>query len=334
MTIYCALPALDPLRYERSPLHSDDRIWPEKNCYIDIWIEVLHALGMEPLAMAPFALALDFEGDQWTFFKPSHDELHELYGVDVQELTVWKPLLEHALEHLSSGRLISTEANAFWLPDTAGTDYGRNHVKTTIVINSMDPESQTLDYFHNAAYHRLSGQDYRALFRIDATPDLTFLPLYAEFIRVERARKMEPDALARTSCGLVQKYLGRRPLHNPIQRFGSRFADDLPALQAKGLDYYHLWAFAGLRQLGAAFELAALNLRWLESANALSALESAAAFEMISSTCKSLVLKGARAVNSRRPLDIGTPCEMMARSWDRGMQSLEQAVQATAHMHR
>ena len=49
--------------------------WVEKNCYVDVWIELLHALGLEPLAMLAFTVAVDFEGDQWTFFKPSHDDL-------------------------------------------------------------------------------------------------------------------------------------------------------------------------------------------------------------------------------------------------------------------
>ena len=123
MSRYEVLPGLDAARYQRHPLHGEDAIWAEKNCYGDMWIELLHALKLEPLASLPYTLAVDFEGDQWTFFKPPLDELRDLYGIDVQELTVWRPLLEHAVEHLGAGKLISTEADAFWLPDTAGTDY-------------------------------------------------------------------------------------------------------------------------------------------------------------------------------------------------------------------
>ena len=70
-----------------------ERAWAESNCYIDVWIEVLHALGLEPFAFLPHVLPVDFEGDQWTFFKPSHDDLFALYGLDVQELNVWRPLV-------------------------------------------------------------------------------------------------------------------------------------------------------------------------------------------------------------------------------------------------
>lgn len=317
-----AIPRLDPLTYKKSPLHADDRLWPEKNCYIDIWIEVIHALGLEPRAMLPFVLALDFEGDQWTFFKPAHGELHELYGLDTQELTVWKPLVEHAVEHLSHGRLISTEADAFWLPDTAGTDYRRNHVKTTIVLNAIDVDAMVLDYFHNTSFYRLEGEDFRRQFRLDEPHDPTFLPLYAEFIRIGRGEPKTGEALATASLDLVRRHVSRRPSDNPVRRFAERFQRDLPELQSRGLEYYHLWAFGSLRQLGAAFELAALNLRWLQESRVLPDVAAAAQFELISATCKSLVLKGARAVNAKRPLDIETPCEAMAQAWESGMQAL------------
>ncbi len=328
MTTLAAIPGLDPVHYQRSPLHADTVLWPEKNCYVDIWIEVLHALGLETRAILPFVVALDFEGDQWTFFKPPHGELYELYGLDVQELTVWKPLLEHAVEHLPAGRLISTEADAFWLPDTAGTDYQRNHVKTTIVMNAIDVEAQVLDYFHNASYHRLEGEDFRAQFRVGVPHDPAFLPLFAEFIRLERREQLAPSELARQSLGLLKRHLARRPQHNPVEKFATRFAAELPHLQEKGLEYYHLWAFASLRQLGAAFELAAFNLRWLQEHNALQAESAAADFQSISAACKSLVLKGARAVNARRALDVETPCKAMAEAWARGMSSLDAAVRS------
>ena len=119
--------SLDPAPYRPHALHGDGRAWVGKNCYVDIWIEVLHARGLDPTAMLAFTLAIDFEGDQWTFFKPVHDELRTLYGVDVQEMTVWRPLVEHIALHLGDGKLVSTEADAFYLPDTQGTDYRTQH---------------------------------------------------------------------------------------------------------------------------------------------------------------------------------------------------------------
>ena len=106
MTRLAVIPGLDPATYQRHFVHAEERTWVEKNCYVDIWLEVVHALGADPMAMLPFVVALDFEGDQWTFFKPPHDELRDLYGIDVQELNVWRPLLDHTLEHLAHGKLI------------------------------------------------------------------------------------------------------------------------------------------------------------------------------------------------------------------------------------
>jgi hypothetical protein len=316
------LRGLDPANYPRSVLHAESCVWVEKNCYVDIWIEVIHALGLEPRAILPFVAAIDFEGDQWTFFKPPHGELTDLYGIDVQELNVWRPLLEHALEHLAAGKLISTEADAFWLPDTSGTDYRRQHTKSTIVLNDLDLESRTLGYFHNAGYYRLEGEDFARTFRLDVPPDPTFMPLFAEVVRVDRVIRRPAAELVAMSRELWRRHLGRRPTRNPIRSFQARFERDLPDLQAKGLAHYHAWAFGTIRQLGAAFELAALNLKWL-TANGTAGLETAtAAFEQLANTNKTLILKGARATNSRRPLDGAPLFDAMASAWENGLGSL------------
>lgn len=317
------LQGLDPATYSRSILHADSCIWVEKNCYIDIWIEVIHALGLEPRAMLPFVAAVDFEGDQWTFFKPLHSELWDLYGIEVQELNVWRPLLEHALEHLGAGKLISTEADAFWLPDTQGTDYRRQHTKSTIVLNDLSLRERTLGYFHNAGYYRLEGEDFARTFRLDQAPDPTFMPLFAELVRVDRIVRRPATELAVLSRELWRKHLRRRPVSNPVRRFQERFERDLSTIQDKGLDYYHTWAFGTIRQLGAAFELAALNLKWL-SVQGEAGLETAgAAFEALSAANKTFILKAARATNSRKPFEGAPLFEAMAKAWESGLQALD-----------
>jgi len=320
-----AFPGLDPSIYSRHRLHGDDAVWVEKNCYGDLWIEFLHALSLEPLAMLPFTVAVDFEGDQWTFFKPSLEELRDLYGIDVQELTIWRPLIDHALEHLGSGKFISTEADAFWLPDTAGTDYRIKHSKTTILLANLDIEARKLGYFHNAGYFELSGQDFAQLFRLDATPDPTFLPLFAEVVRIDRLVRLAPEVLADRSWGLLKRHLARRPESNPLRRFGERFASDLPVLQANGLPYYHAWAFASVRQVGAAFDLAASNLRWQAGFGHPELLAPAECFDAIAQGSKALILKGARSVNSGKTFESAPLFEDMASAWDKGMGLLSAA---------
>lgn len=327
MTRLRVLPELQSDPYVRSSLHGEDCAWGEKNCYVDLFIELVHALKLEPRAMLPFTLAVDFEGDQWTFFKPQHSEMRQLYGIDVQEMNCWRPLIDHAQEHLAAGRLIAVEANAHWMPDTAGTDYRQNHVKTTIMLADLDVAQQRLGYFHNAGYYQLEGEDFRQTFRVDAAPDPTYLPLFAELVRIDRLARRPELELAELSRSLVKTYLGYRPAVNPITRFAERFGRELPVLHDKGLAHYHAWAFSTIRQLGAAFELAAANIQWLgevggpPQADALA--PAVASFQQISQGNKALILKVARAVNAKRQMDPLEVFGEMAKAWDTGMACLD-----------
>jgi Domain of unknown function (DUF1839) len=309
---------LDASNYARHSLHAEDRVWVEKNCYIDVWIELIHAIGCEPLAMLPFTLAIDFEGDQWTFFKPPHGELFELYGLDCQELNCWRPLIEHAREHLAAGKVISTEADAWWLPDTSGTDYRRQHTKSTIVLCDLDVDARRLGYFHNAGYFTLDGEDFARTFRLDIEPDPAFMPFYAETIRVDRKIVRSPDDLRAMSRELLKRHLARRPAQNPVDKFAARFTRDLPELQSKGLAYYHAWAFATARQLGAAAELMARYLEWLGGQPP----EAIAAFDTISTGAKAFILKAARAVNSKKPFDPSATFAEWSKAYDTALGAL------------
>lgn len=302
---------LDATNYRRHMLHADDRVWVEKNCYVDIWIETIHAAGLEPMAMLPHVVSLDFEGDQWTFFKPKHDELWELYGIDVQELNCWRPLLEHAQEHLGAGKLISVESDAWWLPDTSGTDYRRQHTKSTIVLNDLDAPARRLGYFHNAGYYLLEGEDFEKTF------EPPVMPFFAELVRIDRIVKRPEAELKAMSRPLLARHLARRPVDNPVKRFAERFARELPDLQARGLAHYHAWAFATVRQLGAAAELMALYLRWIDAHPT-----AAAAYDTISTGAKSFILKAARAVNSKKPFDPSPQFAEWAAAYDTAIADL------------
>lgn len=324
MNSISVIPGLRQASYARHALHGEGVIWPEKNCYADLWIELLHAQQLAPEAMLPFVLAVDFEGDQWTFFKPSHDELRALYGIEVSELTVWLPLLQHAREHLAAGKWISVEADAHWLPDTAGTDYHQAHSKTTIVLNEIDEAGERLGYFHNAGYYELSGEDFRRTFRLGQEDDPSYLPLFAELVRLDRRVRRPGDELRTLTRPLLATHLARRPDHNPVARFSQRFAQDLPALQDAGLSHYHRWAFGTVRQMGSAYELAAQCLDWLAPDGSLR--EPAAAFRRIAELSKTLILKGARTVASKRAFDTAPLLDEAASAWAQGMDGLQQVL--------
>jgi hypothetical protein len=319
---WCARPDFSPATLQGCALHSETRMWQEKNCYADIWISVLHAAGLEPHACLGHVLSVDFDGDQWTFFKPSHDDLYEFYGIEVQELTVWRPLLEHAAEHLKAGRLISTESDAWWLPDTEGTDYRRQHTKSTIVLNDVDLGARRLGYFHNTGYYVLEGEDFERTFNLVGPAAPGFMPLFAELVKLDRLRQRPTAELRALARARLHAHVERRPASNPFLRFRDRFVIELPHLQERGLDYYHAWAFANTRQAGAAFEVAAQHLRWLAGESPSELEQAAAAFERIAALMKSFILKGARLVRSGKPADDTEMLEQAAAHWQAGMQAL------------
>ena len=88
---------IDPAGYRSHTLHGGDRVWTETNCAADLWIETLHALGYDPVAGLGFALASDFDGDQWRMFTYPAGTLRSLYGLEADELNVWRPLREHVV---------------------------------------------------------------------------------------------------------------------------------------------------------------------------------------------------------------------------------------------
>jgi hypothetical protein len=239
--------------YARHALHASDRAWPETNCSVDLWVELLHAWGADPVAALPFTLAVDFEGDQWTFFKFPLDDLHRLYGVEVIELNVWEALLEHVDVQLQLGRPTLVEVDAFFLPDTPGTSYQREHVKSSIGIQAIDRDARWLGYFHNAGYFELDGADFDGLFRL--TADLNHpenLPPYAEVVKLPSSPALTARALIDASVERLRMHLERVPSTNPFRRYAAQLANDLASLTGGTLDLFHRYAFATVRQCGAA----------------------------------------------------------------------------------
>lgn len=315
------LGTLDARTYTQHTLHQIDRTWYETNCYADVWIEMVHALGLEPLACLPFTLAIDFEGDQWTFAEPAHSDLFSLYGIDVQELNLWRSLEDHTLEQIGRQRFVLAEVDAFHLPDTQGTDYQTKHTKTTVGINLIDPATQRMGYFHNAGYFEVSGRDYSRIF--PTGPQLEgSLPPYVEFAKVSDLRRVGVENLVKESLGLLHNHLRRVPKDNPGVAFSRRFQLDVERLQCGQLPDYHVYAFATLRQLGGMFELAAHYLLWLERHGEKDLAPIVDEFEQISATAKAMILKTARAIMTRKTADFNPMLDTISSSWASGMQRL------------
>jgi hypothetical protein len=313
---------IEPGSYQNHALHRGERAWLETNCYVDLWIEVLHAFGYDPHAALPFTVALDFEGDQWLFYKQPTADLLSLYGVDVQELNIWRSLLDHTLEQVSRGRLVMVEVDAFYLPDTQGVTYRLGHSKTTIGIQAIDSEARTLGYFHNAGYFGLGAEDFTALFGLDREKRPDELVPYTEFAKFDRDRPQPESQLFESSRELMIKHLARRPRGNPMVPFRARFEQDLEWLKGEPQEVFHQYAFSSLRQCGSCYELAASYMRWLGERGELGLEDITQAFDTLASQAKTIQFKAARAVVLKRPVDFAPMLDAMEAAWETAVAGL------------
>jgi hypothetical protein len=314
-----SLLGLEPDSYERHAVHSGERSYTETNCYSDILIELLHARGDEPLAAMGFIARMDFEGDQWTFFKPPPGDLEELFGVDIHEMQPYRKLPDQIAEQIAAGRTVIVELDSWYLPDTASTSYRTDHVKTSVAVEAIDPAAERMTYFHNAGLYELGGEDYRGVFRIGAQLPGDVLPPYTEIVRFDAGERLEGDALRERARGLLRAHLAKRPASNPFTRFGDALARELPELLAGDVQRYHDYAFATVRMAGSAFEILADHVEWLLGADGEAP---AAELRRIVEGCKLLSFKLAR----RREFDPAPTIAEMAGSWEQAMTLLERSA--------
>lgn len=314
-----SLSGKDPADYSPHLLHAKERTYPESNCYADIIIELLHSCGYEPLAAFGHLVRMDFEGDQWTFFKPPADDLEFLFGIDIHEMQPYRQLPLQIAEQLVEGRTIIVELDAWHLPDTASTSYRSAHVKTSVAVDAIDPNSESLRYFHGAGLHELRGDDYRGVFRISGPSSPSDLPPYTELVRFDAGPKLEGEPLREAARRLLRRHLARRPAQNPFERFGAQLVQRLPSLLNAGLDDYHAYAFATVRMAGSAFEIAASHAEWLLGEESRPAVDAMGA---IVDGCKALSFRLAR----RRAFEPQPLLAPLGDAWARAIEALDEAV--------
>ena len=314
--------ALNPARYERHLIHGAERTWAETNCYVDVLVELLHGLGYEPAAALPFALGIDFEGDQWSFFKFPHEDLFALYGMEIQEFNPWRSLAQHVETQVGLGRPVLVEMDSFFLPDTAGTAYKLAHVKSTIAVNAIDIEQRYLGYFHGQSYYELTGQDFIDIFQLGGLVHERMLPPYIEYVKLRNLHEVpRGKALVDASLVLLRKHLQLIPRDNPFVRFKDAFARDFDWLLTQEMETFHLYSFATFRQYGACFELVETYLKWLQQQGQQNLDAAIQAFATISNNTKAFQFQLARAMARKRPIDLA-PLDEMASAWQAGMSQL------------
>ncbi len=314
-----SLLGLDPATYEPHALHARDRVYVETNCYTDILIELVHAVGGEPLAMMGCALDVDFEGDQWTFFKPRPEDVEALYGIDIHEMQPYRPLPEQIAEQIERGRTMIVEFDSYYLPDTEATSYRREHVKSSVVAEAIDPEGERLRYFHGPGYFELGGEDYRGVFRLGRPFSEDVLPPYTEIARFDAGKRLRGESVRAAARDLLLAAGRRRPQPNPFARFGAQLSLDLPRLLEGDSTTYHDYAFATVRMVGSAFEVGASHVEWLLGEQGGSAVE---AMGRIVDGCKTLSFKLAR----RRRFDPAAAIGELAEAWEESFAKLDDVL--------
>lgn len=317
-TDFATMRAATAAGYQPHRSHRGERIWQETNCYLDLWIEILNALGHDPVPAFACALSADHDGAQWSFLKPDPEDLRSHYGLEVAEEALWRPVLDTVCSGPQRNLVHTVEVDSWWLPDTAGTDYRSAHVKTTIVPVSVDREAATMTYIHNAGIYELSGDDFAGVF---SAPEL---PPYVEQIR-RVAIDPGPDVDRASLLRSARRHLDRRAAGNPAQRLSASVDDALIWLAGAGLETFHAWAFATIRQFGATAEVAGDFADALRAADIPAAGQAAELFRSAASSAKTLQFKLARTARGRA-VDVAALKAVMADEWQRAVDLLDEAV--------
>jgi hypothetical protein len=308
----------EPDTYSPHFTHSPDRIWPETNCYFDLWIELLHSLGLDPVPSFACTLSADHDGLHWSFIKPPPEDIRRLYGLEVTEENVWMSVLETVESGPPRGVLHTVEVDSWWLPDTAGTAYRSEHVKTTILPTRVDRHRKLLWYLHNAGLYALDGEDFDRIFSFGDGIGPA-LPPYIEQIRSFPGRR-EPDAVVR----IAGEHLSRRPDGNPVERLAAGVRAAAEWLPDVGMARFHRWAFATLRQCGATAELAADYAAHLDAVRP-GARAAESQLRGVAAAARSVQFKMARAA-SGRTVDVDAGLAAMAHGWQTGLDIIAASV--------
>ena len=316
-----SLLGLDPAELSLARAARPGRTYGETNCYTDILIELLHARGDEPLAALGCTVRMDFEGDQWTFFKPFPDDLELLFGIDVHEMQPYRPLPEQAAEQIAAGpdadrraRLLVSARHAGDELPLASTSRARSWSRASTRRASGCATSTAPGCTSSR------GEDYRGVFRLGRAFSEDVLPPYTELVRFDAGPRLHGAELREAARALLRRHLAHRPASNPFVRFAEQLERDLPRLLEGDASDYHAYAFATVRMAGSAFEVAASQAQWLLGDGAGARVGGAATDRR--------GLQGP-LVQARAPPRRSSPsrrCPRSAPAWDEAMELLDAAL--------
>jgi hypothetical protein len=296
--------------------HQSERVWSTTNSHLDVWIELLNTLDLDPKPLLLPTLCASFEGDQWTHARITPADLWSCYGIVVEELFVWRQLLAHFVEQLDRGNAILVEVDAFHLPDMVGGSYQREHAKTLIAVTGYDRHSHRLRYLHGAAGAEVGGDDLDAL--ITAGIGSAQLAPFAQIVKLDRLVPRTEADLVHLGVALARFHATRLPQHNPVKEFGDALRQHGAWLSGGDAEQYQRWAFATLQQCGASFEIAADVCAWL-SAHGEPVSDAVAPMRLLATSARVLHQRLVRVSQSGRMPNVSQTVEEMSRAWDEAM---------------
>lgn len=285
--------------------------WPETTCYLDLWIELLHDWNLPIEPVLSYAASVAWEGDQFTFGRPAHDDLAGLHGVTVHELTIYRPIADHIRVQQAAGSTVIIEVDAFYLPDTTGATYRAHHEKTTMVVTGFD--GHTLDYIHNRSRGQLVGDDLQGVLAQWS------LPPFTEIARRE-GPAVQGTALHQAVRAGLRARLARRPNANAVAGFRAALESDGAAL-ASGALLFHPYAFNTYRMLGTTFQSLGQLAGWLGDGLGPVVVACAAG----SAAAKTEQFRAARATARGRAPVPGPALDDAEAAWDAVFQGLRAA---------
>jgi hypothetical protein len=296
--------------------HQGERVWSATNSHLDVWVALLHTLGVDPAPVLLPTLCADFEGDQWTQCRVAAGDLWACYGIAVDDLFVWRPLLAHFVEQLDRGNAVLVEVDAFHLPDMVGSSYQREHLKSLIVVTGYDRHAHRLRYLHGASAGEVGGDDLDAL--ITAGIGSAQLAPFAQIIKLDRMAPRTPGERGVLGVALARLHATRLPSRNPVRAFADALRSHGAWLAGGDADQYQRWAYATLQQCGAAFELGADVCAWL-AAHDEPVAEAVAPLRQVSRLARTLHQRLVRVSQSGRMPDVSQPIDEMAAAWESAM---------------
>ena len=223
-------------------------------------IELLHACGYEPIAAFGHLVRMDFEGDQWTFFKPPPEDLESLFG-DRHPRDAALPAAARADRRAARSAVARSSSSS--TPGTCPTRRPRATAQSTSRPRSPPMRSTpTARRCGTSTAPACSSSAARTTAACSGSAEFSddVLPPYTELVRFDAGPRLRGRRAARAPPStLLRRHLDQAPARQPVRavRAAAR-TGAAGAARAAGSSDYHAYAFATVRMAGSAFEILAV----------------------------------------------------------------------------